>query len=251
MLEVLITMRRSWMLLLAPVVIFVLGAMGYVWSTDQWRARVSLRLAAISGVSGFESKKLVADFLRAKAGEYARVMGLQGRDASRFVSSLSLTYGDKSDIVTLSATMPSREGAEAAVTFVAKDIIARHSAQHQEVVSHVLAEISHAQVRAAELQKMLDGLYSGKGAKSGDALNVIAESYLSAQLRISMLGELNGLRERVIQLETSLLSINNHNTEQIGDIGAGRSANAASIVVFSALAGLCVGFFLVLRRGLA
>jgi len=249
--EVMIALRRAWMLLLTPVVICVLGAMVYVRSTDQWRAKVSLRLATISGVSGFESKKLVADYLRAKAGEYARVMGLQGRDASRFIDSLSLTYGDKSDIVTLSATMPSREGAESAVTFVAKDIIARHAAQHQEVLAHIQAEISQTQARATKLQKMLDGLYSDKDAKSGDAINVLAESYLSAQLRSSMLGELNDLRERAIQLEISLLSINNHNTEQVGDTGAGRSANSASIVVFSALAGLCVGLFLVLHDRLA
>ncbi|NLO90659.1 MAG: hypothetical protein GX410_01530 [Elusimicrobia bacterium] len=248
--EVMIALRRSWLLLLAPVVICVLGAMVYVRATDQWRAKVSLRLAAVSGVSGFESKKLVADSLRAKAGEYSRLMGLQGRDASRFVRSISLTYGDKSDIVTLSVTMPSREGAVQTVEFVARDIIARHTAQHQEVLAHIQAEIAQVQSRAAELQKMLDGLYLGKAARSGDSISVLAESYLSAQLRSSLLGELNALRERVIQLETSLLSINNHSTEQVGDIGAGRSANAASIVVFSALAGLCVGLFLVLRGGL-
>lgn len=248
LLDMLRLLWRRRVVVLLPMLVFASMFAFYAIKADKWVATVTLRLANVSGVDGFESKKLTADYITAQAETYSMAMSLQGKDAQDFISNLTLTNGDKSDFVRLSVVMDEKAKAVAAVRFVLKDIIARHTLQYKEVTSKIERDIGISRQRVEKTQGILNGIYASKELSKSDSLNTTVNTYFNAQMQIALLADMGEQLERISKLETSLLSINSHNTEEIGGVSVNRSTSVISIVVFGALVGLCIGIFFALYK---
>jgi len=246
LLTILKVLRRRWLSVVLPAILFMLIAGVYTMSTSKWYASGHLRLASITGITSFETNKFVAEYVGSSKTLYANKLGLSEKAAGEFIKNLSVTYEKDAALIHIYTLSSDKQAAKNNIKFVLDDIVARHTVLYNEANTYINAELEQINARMIELQGIIALLYGPKPAGKS-SWSDIAIAQLEAYRGMSIFTELNALREKRSLLQASLLKMNNNNTEQVGEIDTRRSISETSVIIFAGLLGLCLSIFFLLR----